>query len=238
MKKVVFLLLVLSVFSVAKTAKMHSKSDAPAVEKIDEEVAAETVEKTTAVPSMHDDASVVDSTFTVYIHPFNFLVPYSPFWSGFIPLKGITFYPSINLTFEWKLYEKSSLVTMPHFVRIDRLDDGYKIRDIGLQESLRWYGIQGNRWLYFQAGILLSRLHVQTDDDGGFGGWLYGFMCNGGLKKILNGGEGFFGRFAVSVDIGMGYAWTSDFTADRKRAWLKLDKGFVIDLNAAVGFQI
>lgn len=241
MKKAVLLLLVLSVLSMAKSAKSTKPSEPTPEAKPETEntVAAETESRSEAqAASKDEDASLVDSTYTLYIHPFNFLVPYSHFWAGINVPHGLTDYPSFNLTFEWKLFEKSSLMTMPHFVRVDRSSDDYKIYDIGLQESFRWYGVTGKRWRYFQAGLLLSHLHIKTEDDGGFDGWLYGFMFNGGVKKILNGGEGFFGHFAVSVDVGLGYAWTSDFDADRDRAYFKMDKGFVIDVNAAIGFQI
>ena len=63
-------------------------------------------------------------------------------------------------------------------------------------------------------------------------------MFNGGVKKILNGGAGFLGRFAVSIDVGFGYVWVSDFDAERKGAYFEMDKGLVIDVNAAIGFQI
>ena len=129
---------------------------------------------------------------------------------------------------------------MPHYVRVDRMDDdsGYKIYDIGLQESFRLYGVGGKRWRYFQAGFLLNHLKIDTDEHGDFNGWLWGFMLSGGIKKVLNDGEGFLGRFAVFADAGFGYAWTSKFEADRKNAFFKMDKGLVIDLNAAIGFQI
>lgn len=184
------------------------------------------------------DNSVKDSKFTIYIHPFNFLVPYSHFWAGINVPNGLTDYPSFNLTFEWNLFETSSLMTMPHFVRVDRSDDDYKIYDIGLQESYRWYNLGGNRWRYLQLGLLFSHLHVDDEKNGGFDGWLYGFMLNVGMKKILNGGEGFLGHFAVSVDVGVGYAFTSDFEADRKGGYFKMDKGLSIDVNAAFGFRI
>ena len=63
-------------------------------------------------------------------------------------------------------------------------------------------------------------------------------MLNGGVKKVLNDGEGFLGRFAVFLDAGFGYVWTSKFEADRKNTFFKMDKGLVIDINAAIGFQI
>lgn len=255
MKKAILLLLVLSLLTVAattanakvskaKNAKSKQKSNVETVvqsdEKVNEDVA--TAEAGSAVQSTEaassQEASLVDSTFTIYIHPFNFLVPYSHFWAGVYVPNGWTDYPSINLTFEWKLFEKSSLMTMPHFVRVDRSDDDYKIYDIGLQESYRWYNLGGHRWRYLQLGLLLSHLHVETDNDGDFDGWLYGFMMNVGMKKILNGGEGFLGRFALSVDIGLGYAFTSDFKGDRKGGYFRMDKGFTIDVNAAFGFQI
>ena len=246
MKKVVLLLLVLSLVSFAKPVKHSSQkkqSTVEAVEPAQAETVAESVsENETSVndgaletAGSSENESLVDSIFTLYIHPMNFIAPYSHFWGGFNVPNGVTDYPSLNLTFEWKLFEKSSLVTMPHYVRVDRSD--YKIYDIGLQESYRWYGV-GGRWRYLEAGLLLSHLHVKSDNDGRFDGWLYGFMINGGVKKILNGGEGFWGRFALSVDVGIGYVWTSDFEAERDRAYFKMDKGFVIDVNAAFGFQI
>ena len=249
MKKAILLLLVLSMMSVAdaktskaKGAKKQSKSNVEAVVQSDENESEKTVATETPAPSADasssQDASLVDSTFTIYIHPFNFLVPYSHFWAGVYVPNGWTDYPSFNLTIEWKLFEKSSLMTMPHFVRVDRSDDDYKIYDIGLQESYRWYNLGGHRWRYLQLGLLLSHLHVETDNDGDFDGWLYGFMMNVGMKKILNGGEGFLGRFALSVDIGLGYAFTSDFKGDRKGGYFRMDKGFTIDVNAAFGFQI
>jgi len=249
MKKAILLLLVLSMMSVAdaktskaKGAKKQSKSNVEAVVQSDENESEKTVADETPAPSADasssQDASLVDSTFTIYIHPFNFLVPYSHFWAGVYVPNGWTDYPSFNLTIEWKLFEKSSLMTMPHFVRVDRSDDDYKIYDIGLQESYRWYNLGGHRWRYLQLGLLLSHLHVETDNDGDFDGWLYGFMMNVGMKKILNGGEGFLGRFALSVDIGLGYAFTSDFKGDRKGGYFRMDKGFTIDVNAAFGFQI
>lgn len=246
MKRVVLLLLVLSLVSFAKPVKHSSQkkqSTVEAVEPAQAETVAESVsENETSVndgaletAGSSENESLVDSIFTLYIHPMNFIAPYSHFWGGFNVPNGVTDYPSLNLTFEWKLFEKSSLVTMPHYVRVDRSD--YKIYDIGLQESYRWYGV-GGRWRYLEAGLLLSHLHVKSDNDGRFDGWLYGFMINGGVKKILNGGEGFWGRFALSVDVGIGYVWTSDFEAERDRAYFKMDKGFVIDVNAAFGFQI
>ena len=246
MKKVVLLLLVLSLVSFAKPVKHSSQkkqSTVEAMEPAQAETVAESVsENETSVndgaletAGSSENESLVDSIFTLYIHPMNFIAPYSHFWGGFNVPNGVTDYPSLNLTFEWKLFEKSSLVTMPHYVRVDRSD--YKICDIGLQESYRWYGV-GGRWRYLEAGLLLSHLHVKSDNDGRFDGWLYGFMINGGVKKILNGGEGFWGRFALSVDVGIGYVWTSDFEAERDRAYFKMDKGFVIDVNAAFGFQI
>ncbi len=249
MKKAILLLLVLSLMSVAdaktskaKNAKKQSKSNVEAVVQSDENESEKTVADETPAPSADasssQDASLVDSTFTIYIHPFNFLVPYSHFWAGVYVPNGLTDYPSFNLTFEWKLFEKSSLMTMPHFVRVDRSDDDYKIYDIGLQESYRWYNLGGHRWRYLQLGLLLSHLHVDDEKNGGFDGWLYGFMLNVGMKKILNGGEGFLGHFAVSVDVGVGYAFTSDFEADRKGGYFRMDKGFTIDVNAAFGFQI
>ncbi len=195
-------------------------------------------EKTADATPATGDNSVKDSKFTIYIHPFNFLVPYSHFWAGVKVPNGLTDYPSFNLTFEWNLFETSSLMTMPHFVRVDRSDDDYKIYDIGLQESYRWYNLGGNRWQYLQLGLLFSHLHVDDDKNGGFDGWLYGFMLNVGMKKILNGGEGFLGHFAISVDVGVGYAFTSEFDADRKGGYFKMDKGLSIDVNAAFGFRI
>ena len=251
MKKAILLLLVLSMMSVAdaktskaKGAKKQSKSKVEAVvqsdENVNENIATADAETSaqSAESTSSQGSSLADSTFTIYIHPFNFIVPYSHFWAGFWVPNGWTDYPSFNLTFEWKLYEKSSLMTMPHFVRVDRSDDDYKIYDIGLQESYRWYNLGGNRWRYLQLGVLFSHLHVETEEDGDFDGWLYGFMMNVGMKKILNGGEGFLGRFAVSVDVGLGYAFTSDFKGDRKGGYFKMDKGFTIDVNAAFGFQI
>ena len=246
MKRVVLLLLVLSLVSFAKPVKHSSQkkqSTVEAMEPAQAETVAESVsENETSVndgaletAGSSENESLVDSIFTLYIHPMNFIAPYSHFWGGFNVPNGVTDYPSLNLTFEWKLFEKSSLVSMPHYVRVDRSD--YKIYDIGLQESYRWYGV-GGRWRYLEAGLLLSHLHVKSDNDGRFDGWLYGFMINGGVKKILNGGEGFWGRFALSVDVGIGYVWTSDFEAERDRAYFKMDKGFVIDVNAAFGFQI
>lgn len=248
MKRVVLLLLVLSIFSVAKPVKHTSQKKQTKVETVESASSEDAVESASAAESSVNtgasetgssagDDALVDSTFTLYIHPMNFIAPYSHFWGGFYVPNGLTDYPSLNLTLEWKLFEKSSLVTMPHYVRVDRSSDGYKIYDIGLQESYRWYGV-GGRWRYLEAGLLLSHLHVKSDNDGRFDGWLYGFMLNGGVKKILNGGEGFLGRFALSVDVGIGYMWTSDFEAERDRAYFKMDKGFVIDVNAAFGFQI
>ena len=224
MKKVVFLLSALSVFSVAKTA-IESESNTPA---------------DSSVQSKSDDSLLKDSTYTLYVHPLNFIVPYSHFWAGVYVPNGFTDYPLFNLTFEWMLMEKISLVSMPHYVRVDRKrkDDRYKIYDIGLQESFRLYGVGGQRWRYFQAGLLMNHLHIHSNRDGGFDGWLFGLMFNGGVKKILNGGEGFLGRFAVSVDVGLGYVWVSDFDADRKGKFFEMDKDFVIDVNAAIGFQI
>ena len=214
MKRAVLLLLALSVFSMAEPVE------------------------TPEIKADSQEDSVVDSTFTVYIHPLNFMVPYSHFWGGVNVPNGVTDYPIFNLTFEWKMMEKISLVSMPHYVRVDRSDDGYMIYDIGVQESFRLYGVGGKRWRYFQAGLLLNHLSIDTEDAGDFSGWLWGFMLNGGVKKVLNGGEGFLGRFAVSVDVGFGYTWTSDFDADRRGSYFKMDKGLVIDVNAAIGFQI
>jgi len=248
MKKVVLLLIALSVFCVAKPAKSQPKSNAKVVAKqevVKDEVntaeadssALQVVDAESPETQAADD-SLRDSTFTLYIHPFNFMVPYSHFWGGINVPNGFTDYPIFNLTFEWKLQEKISLVSMPHYVRVDRSDDGYKIYDIGLQESFRLYGVGGKRWRYFQAGFLLNHLKIDTDEHGDFNGWLWGFMLSGGIKKVLNDGEGFLGRFAVFADAGFGYVWTSKFEADRKNAFFKMDKGLVIDLNAAIGFQI
>ena len=247
MKKLALLLLVASALVFAKNSGTQSHKKAPAKQPVEtaEEVqpaAEEPVQEPAEEPveaaaPTQDDSSLKDSTWTLYIHPMNFCVPYSHFWGGLWIPHGLTYYPSFNLTLEWKLFEKSSLVTMPHFVQVDRSGENYRIRDIGLQESFRWYGVTG-RWRYFQAGLLLSHLHVATDKEGGFDGWLYGVMFNAGMKKILNGGEGFLGRFAVSLDVGLGYAWVSDFDADRKQSYFEMDKGLSIDVNAAIGFQI
>lgn len=204
----------------------------------EENSAEKSAEKTAEATPATSDNSVKESTFTLYLHPFNFLVPYSHFWGGVKVPNGFTDYPLFNLTFEWKLQELSSLMTMLHYVSVDRSDDGYQIYDIGLQESYRWYNIGGHRWWFLQMGALLSHLHIATEEKGGFDGWLYGFMVNGGIKKVLNGGEGFLGHFAVSVDVGFGYVWTSDFEGSRKRVYFELDKGLSIDVNAAIGFQI
>ena len=219
MKKIVFLLIALSVFSIAEPAEKVESTDAQV---------------------LSEEESLRDSTYTLYIHPLNFMAPYSHFWAGINVPNGFTDYPIFNLTFEWKLIEKISLISMPHYVRVDRTEDdeGYKIHDIGLQESFRLYGVGGKRWRYFQAGLLLSHLKVDTKEFGDFNGWLWGFMFCGGVKKVLNNGEGFFGRFAVFLDAGFGYVWTSDFDADRKGSYFKMDKGLVIDVNAAIGFQI
>ena len=248
MKKLALLLLVASTLVFAKNsgAQSHKKAPAPkpvetaeevqpAAEEPVQEPVEESAESSTA--SVQDDSSLVDSTWTLYIHPMNFCVPYSHFWGGLWIPHGVTYYPSFHLTLEWKPFEKSSIVTQPHFVQVDRSGENYRIRDIGLQESFRWYGVTG-RWRYFQAGLLLSHLHIDTDKEGGFDGWLYGVMFNAGIKKILNGGEGFLGRFAVTLDVGLGYAWVSDFDADRKQSFFKMDKGLSIDVNAAIGFQI
>ena len=252
MKKAVLLLLVFSMLSVANAksisnAKMQSNANAEKTVKTEVEVkdgapAAEAsavasdaaVSKTAA----SEDSSVEDSSLTFYIHPLNFILPYSHCWAGVNVPNGFTDYPQFYLTVEWKLMQKISLVSMPHYVRVDRSKDDYKIFDIGLQESFRLYGVGGKRWRYFQAGILLNHLHIETEKDGDFDGWLWGFMCNGGFKKVLNGGEGFLGHFAFFVDVGLGYVWTSDFEGDRKGSWFKMDKGLVIDVNAAIGFQI
>ena len=227
MKKVVLLLLALSVFSVAKPAKTQPKPSAEKKAKIEVEVKDETpaAEANAVAPEtpasdskpLEQNESLKDSTFALYIHPFNFMVPY------------------------WKLMEKISLISTPHYVRVDRTEDdndGYTIYDIGLQESFRLYGVGGKRWRYFQAGLLVNHLHIHSNRDGSFDGWLYGFMCSGGFKKVLNNGEGFLGRFAFFVDVGLGYAWTSDFDAERKGKYFEMDKGLVIDVNAAFGFQI
>jgi len=245
MKKAVLLLLATSVLTMAgtskslpkkgSTAKTEPKETVETVQPADPEVV-ESVSDSTA--SAKDEASFTDSTFTLYIHPMNFIAPYSHFWAGVNVPNGITDYPSFNLSFEWKLIEKISLMSMPHYVRVDRSDDDYKIYDIGLQESFRLYGVGGERWRFFQAGMLLSHLHVDTDDAGDFDGWLWGFMFNAGVKMILNDGEGFLGRFALSLDVGAGYTWVSDFDASRKGSWFELDKGIVIDVNVAFGFQI
>ncbi len=250
MKKVVLLLLALSVFSVAKTSKAQPKPSAEKKAKIEVEVKDETpaAEANAVAPEtpasdskpLEQNESLKDSTFALYIHPFNFMVPYSHFWGGLNIPEGFTDYPLFNLTFEWKLMEKISLISAPHYVRVDRerKHDRYKIHDIGLQESFRLYGVGGRRWHYFQAGLLVNHLHIHSNRDGSFDGWLYGFMCSGGFKKVLNNGEGFLGRFAFFVDVGLGYAWTSDFDAERKGKYFEMDKGLVIDVNAAFGFQI
>ena len=217
MKRIVLLLLALSVFCVAKPA-----------------------DESTDAQALPEEESLRDSTITVYIHPLNFMVPYSHFWGGINVPNGITDYPQFFLTLEWKLMEKISLMTSPHYVRIarKRKHDRYKIHDIGLQESFRLYGVGGKRWRYFQAGMIVDHLNIDTEKHGDFNGWLWGFMLNGGVKKVLNDGEGFLGRFAVFLDAGFGYVWTSKFDADRKGAFFKMDKGLVIDINAALGFQI
>ena len=250
MKKVVLLLIALSVFCVAKPAKKQPKSSAEnavqteAVVKdetpVVEENATSTEESTEAKTDASEDSLIEDSALTFYIHPFNFMVPYSHFWGGINVPNGFTDYPLYYLTVEWKLMKKISLISTPHYVRVDRKrkSDRYKIHDIGLQESFRLYGVGGKRWRYFQAGFVLDHLHIHSNRDGGFDGWLYGFMLNGGVKKVLNGGEGFLGHFAVFLDAGFGYMWTSDFDADRKNSFFKMDKGLVIDVNAAIGFQI
>lgn len=238
MKKAVLLLLVAAVFSIAGTSKSQHKKSEATNSPSKESAQVQTASTKAPAQSTNVDSSLADSTLTVYIHPFNFLVPYSHFWAGVNVPNGFTDYPLFNLTVEWKLMEKISLVSMPHYVRVDRSDDGYKIYDLGLQESFRLYGVGGERWHYFQAGLLLNHLHVATEEDGRFDGWQFGFMFNGGFKKILNGGEGFLGRFAFFVDVGLGYVWTSDFEASRKRGYFKMDKGLVIDVNAAIGFQI
>ena len=220
MKKFLLLLIALSVFSMAEPAEKGESTDAQV---------------------LSEEGTLRDSTITVYIHPLNFMVPYSHFWGGINVPNGITEYPQFYLTLEWELMEKISLISTPHYVRVDRTEDdndGYTIYDIGLQESFRLYGVGGKRWRYFQAGMIVDHLSIDTGLHGDFNGWLWGFMLNGGVKKVLNGGEGFFGRFAVFRDAGFGYTWTSKFDADRKGAFFKMDKGLVIDINAAIGFQI
>ncbi|SHK67238.1 hypothetical protein [Fibrobacter sp. UWB12] len=249
MKKVVLLLIALSVLCVAKPAKKQPKASAEkavkteVVEKDETQAAEENaiaLETPASDSTGQDESEIMDSTVTIYIHPFNFMVPYSHFWGGVNVPNGFTDYPLYYLTVEWKLMEKISLISMPHYVRVDRKrkSDRYKIHDIGLQESFRLYGVGGKRWRYFQVGFLVDHLHIHSNRDGGFDGWLYGFMLNGGVKKVLNGGEGFLGRFAVFLDVGLGYVWTSDFDADRKDRFFEMDKGLVIDVNAAIGFQI
>lgn len=249
MKKVVLLLIALSVFCMAKPAKKQPKANAEKAVKTEVVVKDETpaVEENASAPDESAEAKPVDSDeliedsfLTFYIHPFNFMVPYSHFWGGLNVPNGFTDYPLYYLTVEWKLMPKISLITSPHYVRVarKRKHDRYKIHDIGLQESFRLYGVGGKRWRYFQAGFVVDHLHIHSNRDGGFDGWLYGFMLNGGVKKVLNGGEGFLGHFAVFLDAGFGYMWTSDFDADRKRKTFEMDKGLVIDVNAAIGFQI
>ena len=68
MKKVVLLLIALSVFSFAKAAKAQP------------EPSSKEEEKQEVVVKDDDSTEIVDSTFTLYIHPFNFIVPYSHFW--------------------------------------------------------------------------------------------------------------------------------------------------------------
>jgi hypothetical protein len=240
MKKAVLLMLVASAFVFAKTstpAKSPKKTEpskvAEEVQPVAEESAAEDVQDT-----VKNESTYTDSTFTLYIHPMNFIAPYSHFWAGVCVPDGLTDYPAFNLSFEWKMMEKISLMSMPHYVRVDRSGDGYKISDIGLQESFRLYGVGGERWRFFQAGMVLSHLHVDTEDAGDFDGWLFGLMFNAGVKLIVNDGQGFLGRFALSLDVGAGYAWVSDFDASRKGSWFELDKGVVIDVNVALGFQI
>ena len=220
MKKFLLLLIALSVFSMAEPAEKGESTDAQV---------------------LSEEGTLRDSTITVYIHPLNFMVPYSHFWGGINVPNGITEYPQFYLTLEWKLMEKISLISTPHYVRVDRTEDdndGYTIYDIGLQESFRLYGVGGKRWRYFQAGMIVDHLNIDTEKHGDFNGWLWGFMLNGGVKKVLNDGEGFLGRFAVFLDAGFGYVWTSKFEADRKNSFFKMDKGLVIDINAAIGFQI
>lgn len=246
MKKAVLLLLIASVLVMAGTSKKAPSKKGSSTKvnttEVVEEVQPEVTEPAEAPASdstaSKQESSYTDSTYTFYIHPMNFIAPYSHFWAGVCVPDGVTDYPSFNLSFEWKLMEKISLMSMPHYVRVDRSDDGYKIHDIGLQESFRLYGVGGERWRYFQAGLLLSHLHVNTDDAGDFDGWLWGFMFNAGVKLILNDGQGFWGRFALSLDVGAGYAWVGDFDASRKGSWFEMDKGIVIDVNVAFGFQI
>lgn len=252
MKKVAILLLFATALVFAKnpapkSQKKESHKTAEQVQPAADEVAPEATQDSTAAAEAQDaeldslvkeESSYSDSTYTIYIHPLNFIVPYSHFWAGVNVPNGFTDYPLFNLSFEWKLIEKISLMSMVHYVTVDRMDDGYKIRDIGLQESFRLYGVGGRRWRFFQAGLLLSHLHVDTDDAGDFDGWLFGVMFNAGVKKVFNKGEGFWGRFALSVDAGAGYVWVSKFDATCKGAWFKMEKDFVIDMNVAIGFQI
>ena len=182
MKKAVLLLLIASVLVMAGTSKKTpSKKSSSAKVKSTEVV--ENVQPEATAPAevpasdstalKNESPSYTDSTYTFYIHPMNFIAPYSHFWAGVCVPDGVTDYPSLNFSFEWKLMEKISLMSMPHYVRVDRSDDGYKIHDIGLQESFRLYGVGGERWRFFQAGLLLSHLHVNTNDAGDFDGWLW-----------------------------------------------------------------
>ena len=148
MKRIVLLLLALSVFCVAKPA-----------------------DESTDAQALPEEESLRDSTITVYIHPLNFMVPYSHFWGGINVPNGITDYPQFFLTLEWKLMEKISLISTPHFVRVDRTedDDGYKIYDIGLQESFRLYGVGGKRWLLHLSAmptlIVVNRNNITVDGE-------------------------------------------------------------------------
>lgn len=247
MKKAALLMLVASALvfaknsAPAKTPTVEPSTDSSAVTEEAQATPAtgeDAAEQEAEVDEFAHESSYTDSTYTIYIHPMNFIAPYSHFWAGVCVPDGFTDYPLFNLTFEWKLMDKISLLTMPHYVSVDRSDDGYKIRDLGLQESFRLYGVGGRRWRFFQAGLLLSHLHIDTEKKGDFDGWLFGLMFNAGVKMIMNQGQGFWGRFAVSMDVGMGYAWVSDFDASRKDSWLEMDKGLVIDVNVAFGFQI
>ena len=253
MKKVAILLLVATALVFAKnpatkSQKKESHKTAEQVQPAAEEVAPAASQESAEEAVESQDAaldsviteewSYKDSTYTIYLHPMNFIVPYSHFWAGVNVPNGFTDYPLFNLSFEWKLIEKISLMSMVHYVSVDRMDDGYKVRDIGLQESFRLYGVGGRRWRFFQAGLLLSHLHIDTNDAGDFDGWLFGAMFNAGVKKVFNKGEGFWGRFVLSVDVGAGYVWVSGFDATCKGAWFEMEKDFVIDMNVAIGFQI
>ena len=77
MKRIVLLLLALSVFCVAKPA-----------------------DESTDAQALPEEESLRDSTITVYIHPLNFMVPYSHFWGGLNVPNGITDYPQFYLTLE------------------------------------------------------------------------------------------------------------------------------------------